>query len=405
MKALSFTYSIPRYLLTGALARWWPGLVTSPLAPVQLRDIPEPALPGPDWVKLRPRLAGLCGSDMGIILCKESLTLQPFASYPFVLGHEVCAEIDELGQNVEGFDVGDRVTVIPILGCKPRGIDPPCRMCAQGRTQLCERFTEGSLPAGMFAGSTADVPGYLSEQGLAHASQLIKVPEGVSDENASMTEPFATALHMVVQNPIQPGETFLVFGCGVMGLCSIAALHALHPDCRILAVEPDPFHAEIARDFGAEDVIPPGGKQLFQRIAELTGAKLYTPLGVKPLLIGGVDRVFDAVGSAQTIDASLRLLANGGWFNLLGIAPVKKIDWTPVWLKELTLRGVYAYQQETLGSESLHAFELALRLFEEGKADLSRLITHRFPLKDWQKALETALQKGKHKAIKISFTT
>jgi L-iditol 2-dehydrogenase len=405
MKALTFTYSVPRYLLTGALAHVWPRILFSPFAPVQVKEIPEPALPGPAWVKIRPRLAGFCGSDLSIVLCRESLSLQPFASYPFVFGHEVCGEIADKGEGVLGFENGERVAVIPTLGCIPRGIEPPCRMCAQGKTQLCEKFTQGRLAPGMFAGTNADVPGYISERGLAHASQLVKVPEGVSDENIVMAEPFSTVLHMVVNNPIQAGETVLVFGCGVMGLCTIAALKTLHPACRVLAVEPDPFHSAIAKDMGVEEVmVPGGGKALYRRIADLTGAKMFTPLLAKPLLIGGVHRVFDAVGSTQTIETSLRILANGGWFNLLGIAQPGRIDWTPVWLKELTLRGIYAYQVEHVQGEKIHTFDLAMRLYHEGKVDLSHLVTHRFRLDQWHQALEVALHKGRHKAVKVVFT-
>ena len=97
MKALTFEYNIPKYLLTGALDRRMPKILFSPIAPVALRDVPEPDLPGDDWVKVKPILSGLCCSDMGIITCHESLTLQPFASYPFVLGHEVCGVIAEKG--------------------------------------------------------------------------------------------------------------------------------------------------------------------------------------------------------------------------------------------------------------------------------------------------------------------
>ncbi len=342
---------------------------------------------------------------MSIIKCHESYTLMPFASYPFVLGHEVCGEIAEKGSAVEGFEVGDRVAVMPMLGCAARGIHPPCRMCADGRISLCENFTEGGLEPGMFSGSHAQVPGFMSEMGMAHKTALVKVPEEVSDENAVLTEPLATTLHMVQENPIQPGETVLVYGCGVMGLCTVASLKALHPHCRILAVEPDPFHADLARGLGAEEVISPGKpKQLIKKIADLTGAKFYTPLLVKPLLIGGVDRVFDAVGSTETLDISLRILANGGWYNLLGITPVKKVDWTPVWLKELTIKGVYGYNGPAGGDDATQAFQLALRLFQEKQIDLAHLVTHRFPLEQWQQAVETALNKGKYHAVKIVFT-
>lgn len=403
MKALVFEYNIPKYLLTGALARRWPPVLTTDLAPVQVREIEEPELPGPEWVKVRPRLSGFCGSDLSIVLCRESLTLAPFSSFPFVIGHEVCGEIAEAGEDVEGFEPGDRVTVMPFLSCRQRGIDPPCPMCAQGRYQLCENFTEGNLPVGMFEGNTAGIHGYISEMGLAHVSQLYKVPEGVSDENAVLTEPFATALHMVLANRLQPGETVLVFGCGVMGLCAIAALRALHPDVRVLAAEVDPFHSQVARDMGAEEVLRPGGKDFYRRVAELTGAKIHTPLLVKPLLIGGVDRVFDAVGNTETLHTSLRILRSGGWYNMLGIGEPRRIDWTPVWLKELTLRGIYAYQEEEWEGERVHTFALALRLFAEGKVDLSHLVTHRFRLEEYPEALEVALHKGKHQAVKVAF--
>jgi L-iditol 2-dehydrogenase len=404
MKALTFEYSIPRYLITGALSGRHPQVLTASWALAKVREVEEPGLRGPQWVKIKPRLSGLCGSDMSIIRCRESLTLQPFASFPFVMGHEVCGDIAEVGGDVEGFEPGDRVTVMPVLGCAIRGIDPPCRMCAQGRYQLCENFTEGNLAPGMFEGSNADTAGFISEMGVAHVSQLHRIPHGVSDENAVLTEPFSTALHMVAGNTVQPGETVLVFGCGVMGLCTVAAIRALCPDVRILAVEIDPFHSRIAREMGAEEVVKPGGKEFYRSIAELTGAKMYTPLLTKPLLIGGVDRVFDAVGNTETVEASLRVLANGGWFNLLGIGEPGKIDWTPVWLKELTIRGIYAYQEVEVAGERLHAFDLALRLYESGDVDLAHLVTHKFGIEEYPKALETALNKGKHQAIKIAFT-
>ncbi len=404
MKALTFEYSIPRYLLTGALSRKWPSILFTEWAPVQVRDVPEPVLPGDDWVKVRPRLAGLCGSDLSMIRCRESLTLQPFASFPFVLGHEVCGEIAEMGSAVEGFRVGERVAVMPILSCRERGIDPPCRPCSQGRLQLCENFTKGRFSPGMFAGSNADVPGSISEMTMAPFYDLIKIPEKLRDEDVVMVEPLATCLHMVIANDIQPGETLLVFGCGVMGLCTLAALRALHPHCRLIAVEPDSFHAQLAMDLGAEKVIPPGGKAFYREIAELTGAKMYTPIMTKPLLIGGPDRVFDTVGSTETVESSLRILANGGTYNLLGISPVKRIDWTPVWLKELTLRGIYGSQMEHWRGRDITDFEIAIQLMEQGEVKLGHLVTHRFSLNQYHKALEVALNKGRYHAVKIAFT-
>lgn len=407
MKALTFNFSIsdaPKYLLTNILARKHKRVLNSSWALAQLRDVPEPDLRGPDWVKIRPRLSGICGSDLSVIKCRESLTWQPFASFPFIFGHEVCGDIVEVGDAVEGFCTGDRVTVKPGLGCLPRGIDPVCRQCAEGRNQLCENSTEGSLAAGSYTGCNADTAGFISEIGVAHQSQLCKVPDGVNDENAVLTEPFSVALHMVVGNQIQPGETVLVFGCGAIGLCTVAALKALNPGVRILAVEKDSFHSEVAREMGVEAVLQPDDHKFYRRVAELTGAKLYTPLGTKPFLVGGVDRVFDIVGSTQTVSTSLRVLAIGGCLNLLGIGQPRNVDWTPIWMKELTLRGIYGAQEEELEGEKMHDFDLALRLYTEGKVDLTHIVTHRFTLDRWKEALEAALAKGRSKAIKVVFT-
>lgn len=405
MKALTFKLNTVFYLITGALDRRWPDVLFSPIAPVRLRDVPEPDLPGNEWVKVRPHLSGLCGSDMGIITCHESLTMQPFASYPFVLGHEVCGEIAEKGEAVDGFKVGDRVTVMPMLACPARGIDPPCPRCSEGRFQLCENWTEGCLPAGTIVGATARAHGFISEMGLAHRSQLHGVPDGVTDEQACMTDPLSNGLHMAVQNPIEPGETLLVFGCGVMGLSTIAALRAIHPDARVIAVEGLEFQAGIARKMGATEVLAPKfDRKFYRRVAELTGATAFFPMLSRPILSGGgIDRVFDTVGSTETINAGLRVLRGGGWFNLLGIGEPKRIDWTPVWFRELTVRGVFGYQNEHYLDGTEHDFDMALRLHAEGRLDVGPLVTHTFELSEWKEALRVALNKGPNQAIKIAF--
>lgn len=209
---------------------------------------------------------------------------------------------------------------------------------------------------------------------------------------------------MAVQNPVRPGETIMVIGAGVMGLSAIAALKALYPETRLIAVEPSPFNQEMARRMGADEIVsPPMDKKFYRRVAEMTDAKMFTPMMTPPLLIGGPERIFDTVGTTETINTGLRLLANGGWFNLLGIGNPKKIDWTPVWFKELTIKGVYGYQEHLFEGRTEHNFEMALRLHAEGKVDLTPLVTHKFSIDQYPEALEVALDKGKHNAIKIAF--
>jgi len=405
MKALQFKYNIPRYLTTGFLARLFPWVATSPLGPTQLREIPEPQFPGPKWVKIRPIMTGICGSDMGIFACRESLTLAPFASYPFVLGHEVCGEIIEVGKEVKGFDVGDKVGVAGALGCTPRAIDPPCRMCQAGLPYLCENFTTGALQPGMFVGACADTTGFMAEVGVAHESQLFKVPQGVSPEDVILVEPFSHTPHMILRNDMKDDETVLVYGCGVMGLCTIYALRLLGFQGRILGVEISPFHAAKAKEIGADEVIDPaeGNDHIYRKVAELTGAKLYKPILTKPILIGGVDRVFDTIGTSYSINTSLRIMDNRGTFNLLGITEPKGMDWTPIWLKELTIHGLYGYGMDDYQGRRVHDFTLTLDWLAQGKLNLAQFVTHRFTLDQWRQALQVCFHKAAHKAIKVSF--
>ena len=109
MKALVIYKNIPKYLLTRVLSKRFPRLALGPTSLLRLKDLPEPELPRPDWVKLRTILSGICGSDLAVIKSKGSYYLSGFTSFPFVPGHEVVAEIIEKGEDVHGFNIGDRV--------------------------------------------------------------------------------------------------------------------------------------------------------------------------------------------------------------------------------------------------------------------------------------------------------
>ena len=122
MKALVFERSLPR--LAAARLAWKAG----PLA--FTRDAEEPELPGPGWQRVRPRLAGICGSDLATVEGRSSRWFEPIVSFPFVPGHEIVGVLDD----------GARVVVEPVLACAARGIDPPCEACAEGATDRCERL-------------------------------------------------------------------------------------------------------------------------------------------------------------------------------------------------------------------------------------------------------------------------
>ena len=132
MKAIQLVVSIPRYVLTKAIGAVYRPVFWSPLAMLRYREVPEPALPGPQWVKVKTRYGGICGSDVHSLSLGSSPALSVFISSPFTLGHEHVGTIAEVGGQVKGFAAGDRVVADPLLPCATRGIEPPFRQVFEG---------------------------------------------------------------------------------------------------------------------------------------------------------------------------------------------------------------------------------------------------------------------------------
>ena len=129
-----------------------------------MTQIPEPRLPTAEWVRVRPILSGICGSDVAALSGKGSIYLSAFTSFPFVPGHEVVGRVVETGDAVSGFDVGDRVVLEPALGCTVRGLAEPCGPCASGHYANCERVTEGDISSGVQTGYCRDTGGGWGER-------------------------------------------------------------------------------------------------------------------------------------------------------------------------------------------------------------------------------------------------
>jgi len=148
------------------VGRRLPALIGGRMPWLALSRYPIPALPGPDWVRIRPLLAGICGSDTALLTGRASPILSPFASFPAILGHEVVGMVEEAGSAVE-VRTGERVVVDPIISCFVRGLEP-CTDCRDGLPALCRHAADGSLSPGMLIGYCRDLPGAWSEAMLAH---------------------------------------------------------------------------------------------------------------------------------------------------------------------------------------------------------------------------------------------
>lgn len=404
MRAVQFLVSIPRYVFTLIAGRIYQPAFWGPLSLVQYREVPEPQLPGPDWAKVKVRYGGICASDVGMVRLHESPSLSPFGSERFTLGHENVGTLVEVGEQVEGFAVGDRVVADPMLPCAARGINPPCRSCQEGQFPRCENITEGNLSPGLQIGACADTGGSWSPYFVAHRSQLFHVPESISDENALLVEPFCSALHPVIRNLPRDEDTALIIAAGTIGICALVALRALDSRARVIVLAKYPFQGELARRYGADEVVylDKGGKY-YNSIAELVGGKLFQPVLGKPVMIGGADVTYDCVASEVSIRDALWLTRAGGTIVQIGLGSTGKIDWTPLWFRELTMVGTVYYSIEEYQGQRIRCHQLALEFMAQGKVDLAPLLTHTFRLDDYRRALAMNMNKSRHRLVHSAF--
>lgn len=370
-----------------------------PFSTIRLADIPEPNLPSPEWVKIKTKLCGFCGSDLNLIMMRDSPTAMPFTSFPCVPGHEFCGSVVETGKEVTSVKKGDLVTVVPSLNCDTRGIRPVCRSCAAGIPGNCENFAEGAFAPGMFIGICRDINGAFAETVVAHQSQICRVPAGVSVESAALAEPLAVGFQAVLDNRPDDNDRVLVIGGGVIGAMVIKSMRALDSGCDITVVEPSPFAAEYAMKSGADRTVSGG---ILEAAVKIAGGRAYKPVLGERIVMGGFDKIFDAVGHQNTLNLSLRALATGGTLSVIGIGKEVKLDLTPLWLKLQTIRGCYGYRLNDVPGGRKQAFEMVLELIAEKKVSVDDMITHTFRLEEYRKMIEVNLSKTRNKALKTA---
>lgn len=401
--ALQYTFSIPNYLRVRAADRLPLRMLSSGNIPgLGLIEVEPMPLPGPDWVRLRPRYTGICGSDISMLTNRSGPSLMPFVSFPLVPGHEVVAEVIEIGNAVTGITTGQRVVLNPVISCHMRGLDP-CRSCASGMPGLCVRTAEGQLSAGMLTGFCRDLPGGWSHEIVAHQSQVVAVPDAIDDRTAAIVEPFSVAVHAVLTNPPRKNDNVLIIGSGTIGLLVLAAIRMLGHTNAVSVLARHPLQQELAQRFGATNVLKSG--KAGDAAVQIAGARAYQPLRGPQVYAGGFDAIYDCVGSNRSVDESLRVAGPRAKVVLVGCAAeMNKLDLTPVWSRELTVSGCYVYGPEQCLPGAPHTFQVAFDLIQKHpETDLSAIVTHVFKLDEWQTAMQVSLSRGKHAALKVLF--
>lgn len=384
-------------------------------APMRLVEMADPTLLGPDWVIAKPRLVGICGSESKQAFFDYASFTSPersgtfrdnpmknFVSFPHVMGHEVVADVVELGPEAAGLAVGDRVVLNPWLTCGPRGVQPHCPACVAGDLSQCWSFGVGPIAVGIHTGMCKDVPGGFGELMPAHDSMLFKVPDSITDEQAIFADPFAVSLHGITRHPPRPDSKVLVYGAGALGTSAVAILRALYPSVEVMAVARFDAQRALAESLGACTAAPEPREALIETVAAWSGGVLQPADGLPMAFPGGIDVVYDTIGAAETLEVGARVLRARGTLVKLGMHGPARWEDTPVYFKEILFTGSNAFGFEEVEGVRKHGIQLFLDMVESGRIDLTGMLTHTFRLEQWRNAFAALADQETSGAIKVA---
>jgi threonine dehydrogenase-like Zn-dependent dehydrogenase len=318
-----------------------PAAVFADVGRLELQERPAPRAERADEVVVEVEACGICGTDLKILSVPPGHPATPGV----VLGHEFVGVVSEPGPEVTGVQAGDRVVVAPNISCGQ------CAVCRRGLRNQCERFTT----LGVFA------DGGLAPRVRVPAGQCHPISPDLPAHIAALAEPLSTVVHGVRQLRPFPGETAIVVGAGPVGLMFVALLRLA--GLRVGVVEPSPERRALAERLGAEDAEP------------------------------GADLVVDAVGSQ--LPAALELVGRGGRMLLFGVDARARAEIAQehITRDELTVIGSFVGQD---------VFPDAIRLLEQGRIDLTPLVTHRIGLDELPAAVDE-LRAGRAVKVEVVF--
>ncbi len=228
------------------------------------------------------------------------------------------------------------------------------------------------------------------------------MPEEIDDDQATLIEPIAVALHSVLRRQPQAGERVLVIGAGIIGLLTAHVVKVIEPNAYLTIIARHPHQSEMAQRMGADEVVV--GDDLYADMARITSAKNYRSPMNRGMLLGGFDVAYDCVGNSNSVMDGLRWTKAGGSMVLVGISLNKlKVDLNPIWYQEVDLLCSHTFGVENWQGRRMHTFDLVIEMLEDGRFQVESLITHRFPFEEYKQAIAVATDK-RSGSIKVVFT-
>lgn len=326
---------------------------------VRVEEVPLPEI-GPGELLLHPAGCGLCGSDIAKIIGQ--------VSPPVILGHELAGRVAAVGAGVTAFRPGERVMVSHHAPCGA------CHACRHGHPSMCPVFRASNIAPSGFA-EFVRVPADLVQQ------TTLRLPDHLSDEEASFTEPLACCVRAVQRSALQAGDTVVVVGLGSIGLQMAQAVKALTEDVQVIGLDVILDRVILGHKLGIDRALHPGTPDLKERIDDWTDGQ-------------GVDVVILTAGGVPALTQAIDLLCPGGLLNVFA--------WPPGVVAPVPLEKLYHCEMTLTTSYSASPADLrtSLELLSSGKVRVDGLISHRLHFEQFHEGVELA---RKQQALKVFF--
>lgn len=316
-------------------------------------DIPKPVI-GDNDMLLEMKKAAICGTDMRILAGTKTKGVR----YPSVIGHEMCGVISEVGKNVTGFQVGDKVSIANVIPCGS------CPACLAGRENACmNRKAIGYEFNGGFEEYVL-IPEIAIKSG-----NVIKLPEDVSFTAGALIEPLSCCIRGLKNAGTGFNDTVLIVGAGPIGLMHMQ-LSKIAGAKQVIVSEPNEMRREVALELGADRVVDPTKEDLEQIIKDATNGM-------------GADVIVMAIGVPALVNSTLKLCKKGGTVNLFaGFAGTGEcqIEVNTIHYNEINVNGSTAYKR----ADYLEAADMVITK----KISLDKIATHTFKIDEFQDAYE-----------------
>ncbi|WJV53994.1 L-threonine 3-dehydrogenase [Prodigiosinella aquatilis] len=314
---------------------------------IWMTDVPKPE-PGHNDVMIKIRKTAICGTDVHIYNWDE--WSQKTIPVPMVVGHEYVGEIVAIGQEVDGFHIGDRVSGEGHITCGY------CRNCRAGRRHLCRNTI----------GVGVNRPGAFAEYLVIPAYNAFRIPDNIPDDIAAIFDPLGNAVHTALSFNLV-GEDVLISGAGPIGV--MAAAICRHVGARhVVITDVNDYRLGLARQMGVSRAVNVEREKLTDVMQELGMSE-------------GFDVGLEMSGAPTAFRSMLSVMNHGGHIAMLGIPPqAMSVDWSDIIFKGLMIKGVY-------GREMFETWYKMSALIQSG-LDLSPIITHRFTIDEFQQGFD-----------------